>query len=89
MIEATGADIRYGGNEAFYRSGEDFIQVPYRHQFEWAEAFYETSSTNCVIGQRSGSASIGARPRTPTPSANWSPKSARASSWANSDCRRR
>ena len=43
MIEATGADIRYGGNEAFYRSGEDFIQVPFRHQFETAEAFYETT----------------------------------------------
>ena len=43
VIEATGADIRYGGNEAFYRSGDDFIQVPFRHQFESAEAFYETS----------------------------------------------
>ncbi len=43
VIDATGADIRYGGNEAFYRSGEDFIQVPYRHQFESPEAFYETS----------------------------------------------
>jgi antirestriction protein ArdC len=43
VIEATGADIRYGGNEAFYRSSEDFIQVPYRHQFESPEAFYETS----------------------------------------------
>jgi antirestriction protein ArdC len=42
VIEATGADIRYGGNEAFYRSGEDFIQVPFSHQFESAEAFYET-----------------------------------------------
>jgi antirestriction protein ArdC len=43
VIESTGADIRYGGNEAFYRSGEDFIQVPYRHQFESPEAFYETA----------------------------------------------
>ena len=43
MIEATGADIRYGGNEAFYRSSEDFIQVPFRHQFESPEAFYETT----------------------------------------------
>jgi antirestriction protein ArdC len=43
VIEATGADIRYGGNEAFYRSGDDFIQVPFKHQFESAEAFYETS----------------------------------------------
>jgi antirestriction protein ArdC len=47
VIEATGADIRYGGNEAYYRSGEDFIQMPFRHQFESAEAFaaaYRSSS---------------------------------------------
>jgi antirestriction protein ArdC len=43
VIEATSADIRYGGNEAFYRSSEDFIQVPYRHQFKTPEAFYETT----------------------------------------------
>jgi antirestriction protein ArdC len=43
LIEGTCADIRYGGNDAFYRSGEDFIQVPFRHQFESPEAFYETS----------------------------------------------
>jgi antirestriction protein ArdC len=43
VVEATGADIRYGGNEAFYRSGEDFIQVPFRHQFETPESFYETT----------------------------------------------
>lgn len=43
VIESTNADIRYGGNEAFYRSGEDFIQVPFRHQFESPESFYETS----------------------------------------------
>ncbi len=43
VIEATGANIRYGGNDAFYRSSEDFIQVPFQHQFESPEAFYETS----------------------------------------------
>jgi antirestriction protein ArdC len=43
VIEATGADIRYGGNEAFYRSVEDFIQCPLRHQFESPESFYETT----------------------------------------------
>jgi antirestriction protein ArdC len=43
VIEATGADIRCGGNEAFYRSGDDYIQVPFRHQFETPEAFYETT----------------------------------------------
>jgi antirestriction protein ArdC len=43
VIEATGAEIRHGGNEAYYRSGEDYIQVPFRLQFESPEAFYETS----------------------------------------------
>jgi antirestriction protein ArdC len=43
VIEATGADIRYGGNEAFYRSGEDYIQMPFRHQFQTPGSYYETT----------------------------------------------
>jgi antirestriction protein ArdC len=43
VIDATGADIRYGGNGAFYNLMGDFIQLPNRHQFENAEAFYETA----------------------------------------------
>lgn len=43
VIEATGADIRYGGNEAFYRASEDYIQIPFRHQFESPESHYETA----------------------------------------------
>lgn len=43
VTQATGADIHQGGNEAFYRPSEDFIQVPFRHQFETHEAFYETT----------------------------------------------
>ena len=30
VIAATGADIRYGGNHAFYNRAQDFIQVPLR-----------------------------------------------------------
>ena len=41
VIEATGADIRYGGNEAFYNRLGDHIQMPHRHQFSVPE-FYET-----------------------------------------------
>lgn len=41
MIEATGADIRYGGNQAFYNRKGDFIQVPLREQFT-AGDYYET-----------------------------------------------
>jgi antirestriction protein ArdC len=40
-IAATGADIRYGGDRAFYRPSEDFIQVPPRETFT-APEFYET-----------------------------------------------
>jgi len=43
VIDATGADIRYGGNEAFYNPPGDFIQLPHQHQFESAEAAYETA----------------------------------------------
>jgi antirestriction protein ArdC len=42
VIEATSADIRFGGNQAFYSTGSDFIQCPFRHQFDPPEGFYET-----------------------------------------------
>jgi len=40
-IAATGADIRYGGDRAFYRRSDDFIQIPPRESFALPE-FYET-----------------------------------------------
>ena len=43
VIESTGADIRYGGNEAFYNPPNDFIQLPLRSQFDSMEAAYETT----------------------------------------------
>jgi antirestriction protein ArdC len=43
VIESTNATIQYGGNKAFYSLDGDYIQVPFQHQFESAEAFYETS----------------------------------------------
>ena len=51
LIEATGADIRYGGESAFYRrpvgtwpnhTDGDFIQVPHKHRFNIPGSFYET-----------------------------------------------
>jgi len=48
VIAATNADIRYGGNEAFYRQGGDFIQMPHRQQFESLESFYQTLSHELV-----------------------------------------
>ncbi len=41
IIEATNADIRHGGNEAFYSPSGDFIQCPFRHQFSNPNSFYE------------------------------------------------
>ena len=43
VIDAIGADIRHGGNEAYYNPPGDFIQLPHRHQFESPEAYYETA----------------------------------------------
>ena len=40
-IAATEADIRYGGNRAFYSPAGDYIQMPHRHQFSVPE-YYET-----------------------------------------------
>lgn len=41
-IEATGADIRLGGNSAYYHPDGDFIQMPNRQQFANG-AYYETA----------------------------------------------
>ncbi len=41
VIAATGADVRYGGNKAFYHRKQDYIQVPNRDQFT-APEYYET-----------------------------------------------
>jgi antirestriction protein ArdC len=43
VIDATGADIRYGGNEAFYNPPGGFVCLPHRHQFVTPESFYETA----------------------------------------------
>jgi len=41
VIASTGADIRYGGNRAYYHRNQDYIQVPLREQFSAGE-YYET-----------------------------------------------
>jgi len=41
-IEATGADVRHGGNRAYYSLDGDYIQMPFRHQFSLPE-YYETA----------------------------------------------
>lgn len=41
VIRSTGAEIRFGGNEAFYSPADDYIQMPRREQFSIPE-FYDT-----------------------------------------------
>jgi len=41
VIVATNADIRHGGNQAFYSRMGDYIQMPFRHQFKGA-GYWET-----------------------------------------------
>lgn len=41
LIEASGAQIVHGGNNAHYRPTNDSIQMPHKHQFE-GTAYYET-----------------------------------------------
>lgn len=43
VIAATGARIDYGGNQPCYRPHHDVIELPFPHQYESAEAFYETA----------------------------------------------
>lgn len=42
FFTATGADIRHGGNRAFYSQGEDRIQLPPFETFKDAESYYAT-----------------------------------------------
>ena len=42
LVAAVGIDLRHGGNKAFYSPSGDFIQMPYRHQFESSETYYQT-----------------------------------------------
>lgn len=49
LFAAIGADIRHGGNRAYYTpGGGDYIQMPHRHQFETAEAYYETLAHEAI-----------------------------------------
>lgn len=43
LIRQTGADIRHGGNAAFYRPNGDYIQLPHREQFEPSHEFYSVA----------------------------------------------
>jgi antirestriction protein ArdC len=40
-VAATGADIRFGGNQAFYQSAGDYIQMPPRMQWASTSDYFE------------------------------------------------
>ena len=43
ILEESGAEIRHGGNEAFYSLTGDYIQVPERGQFKTQADYYSTA----------------------------------------------
>jgi len=48
FFKNTGADIRYGGNRAFYSIGEDRVQMPPFEFFQDPESFYATQLHECT-----------------------------------------
>lgn len=42
FFAATGATIRHGGNQAYYHSGGDFVQLPFLACFDDREGYYAT-----------------------------------------------
>lgn len=44
FFAAVGADVRHGGNRAFYKPSDDFIQLPELGQFGEAAAYYATAA---------------------------------------------
>ena len=43
ILQESGAEIRHGGNEAFYNRTNDYIQVPERGQFKTQADYYSTA----------------------------------------------
>jgi antirestriction protein ArdC len=43
LIASTGADIRHGGERAFYNLTGDYIQLPHRERFDSLGGYYETA----------------------------------------------
>lgn len=48
FFAATGADIRHGGNAAFYNPTADYVQMPDFESFKSAESYYATLGHECV-----------------------------------------
>lgn len=48
FIAALGADIRHGGNQAYYAIGSDHVQMPPFEAFADAESYYATLAHECT-----------------------------------------
>jgi antirestriction protein ArdC len=48
FFAATKADIRHGGNRAYYSPGSDYIQMPPFESFETRESYYSTLAHECT-----------------------------------------
>jgi antirestriction protein ArdC len=48
VVAATGADIRHGGDRAFYSPAGDYIQLPPREAFSKAHEFYGVASHELI-----------------------------------------
>jgi len=48
FFSALGADIRHGGNQAYYAVGADYVQMPPFESFREAESYYATLAHECT-----------------------------------------
>lgn len=48
FFAALGADVRHGGNRAFYATEPDYVQMPPFESFRDAESYYATLGHECV-----------------------------------------
>jgi antirestriction protein ArdC len=55
FFAATGANIRHGGNMAYYNIGSDFVQMPPFEAFRDAESYYATLAHECTHWTRAKS----------------------------------
>lgn len=55
FFAALGAEIRHGGNSAFYSPSQDFIGMPPFEAFKGAGAYYATLGHECIHWTRHGS----------------------------------
>ncbi len=85
FFAATGAEIRHGGNQAYYMIGEDRVQVPPFEAFLDPQSYYATLAHECPIGRgirAASTATSGANAGAirPMPGKSWWPNWDRRSS---------